>query len=68
MQLTLLVPDSVAVGLDLDLRHHHRHVQGVPIEPAVLVGGVEVVEHKLWTRTTVSIHTSSPGTELSGAV
>ena len=44
---SLPVPDSVAVGLDLDLRHHHRHVQGVPIEPAVLVGGVEVVEHKL---------------------
>ena len=34
--------------VDVDGGHHHRHVQRVPVEPAVLVTRVEVVQHKLW--------------------
>ena len=31
----------------VDGGHHHRHVQRVPVEPAVLVARVQVVQHKL---------------------
>ena len=34
--------------VDVDGGHHHRHVQRVPVEPAVLVTRVQVVQHKLW--------------------
>ena len=37
------LPDCIAVLLHVHLGHHHRHVQRVPIEPPVLVTGVEVV-------------------------
>ena len=33
--------------VDVDGGHHHRHVQRVPVEPAVLVARVQVVQHKL---------------------
>ena len=33
--------------VDVDGGHHHRHVQRVPVEQAVLVARVQVVQHKL---------------------
>ena len=46
----LLHAAQAAHVVDVDGGHHHRHVQRVPVESAVLVAGVEVVQHKLWRR------------------
>ena len=45
----LHVPQAAHV-VDVDGGHHHRHVQRVAVEPAVLVARVEVVQHKLCRR------------------
>ena len=46
----LLHVAKAAHVVDVDRGHYHCHVQRVAVEPAVLVAGVEVVQHKLWRR------------------
>ena len=46
----LLHAAQAAHVVHVDGGDDHRHVQRVPVEPPVLVAGVEVVQHKLWRR------------------